>query len=81
VRDAEILEELGEALAALLVRRRQRLEDGQQILLDGEPPEHRGLLGEVGDADAGPAIHRLAGHVDAVELTRCRRRAAAGRRR
>ena len=57
-----------------------RLEDGQDVLLDGQPAEDRRLLRQVADALPGPDVHRVVGDVDAVELDAARvgRRQADG---
>ena len=50
-------------LAVALVQ----LEHGQDVLLDREAAEHRGLLRQVADAGPGPAVHGQAGDVLAVQ--------------
>ena len=45
----------------------ERLQDCQDVLLDGEAAENRGLLRQIADALAGADIHRIVGHVRAVE--------------
>ena len=58
VRDAQLVEQLVEEhrlLAAGQVR--PGLEDGRDVVLDGELAEHRGLLRQVGDAQARAPVH------------------------
>ena len=59
LRDAELVEQLTQALRALrAASRSQRLEDGEDVLLDGELAEDRRLLRQVADAAAGALVHR-----------------------
>src|SRR4029077_1218419 len=53
--------------AAETAQRRNRLENGQDVLLDGQLAEDAGLLGQVAHAEAGAAEHGELGHVLAVE--------------
>src|SRR5712691_2373102 len=46
------------------------LENGADVLLDGEATEDRRFLRQIADAEARPAIHRQIGDVLAVELDR-----------
>ena len=64
---AQFVQERRQPVAALPGRERQRFEDGQQVLLHGEPAEDRGLLRQVADALARPDVHRVVGHVVLVE--------------
>ena len=63
--------ELGEQfLAARAAPRRveiERLEDGHDVLLDGESAEDRRLLRQVSDALAGPRVHGAIGDILAIE--------------
>ena len=43
------------------------LQDGEDVLLDGELAEDAGFLRQVAHAEAGPAVHRQRGDVLAVE--------------
>src|SRR5262249_19102851 len=47
---------------------RHRLEDGEDVLLDGQLAEDAGLLRKVAHAEAGAAIHLQTGDVLAVEV-------------
>ena len=46
---------------------RERLEDREDVLLDRQPAEDRGLLRQVADALARADVHRIVGDVVAVE--------------
>ncbi len=52
---------------ALLPRKRQKLEHGEQVLAGGEPPEDGGLLRQIADAPSRPTVHGIAGDVDPRE--------------
>src|SRR2546429_3210307 len=56
-RQPELGEELTRALSSLAARQLERLEDRQEILLDGELAEDRRLLREVADAHAAALVH------------------------
>ena len=74
-RQAELLDDLFGPVPALGPRQlpaeaaaqRQHFEDGQDVLLDGQLAEDRLFLRQIAHAEAGPAVHRQAGHVLAVE--------------
>ena len=57
-------------LALLLVAVSTHFQHGQDILLDGQAAEDRGLLRQIADAEAGALVHRQGGDVLAVELDR-----------
>src|SRR6266850_7519722 len=63
----ELGEQLPEPRRALLVREVERLEDREQVLLDGELAEHRGLLRQVAHAEPAAFVHRQLGDVLALE--------------
>src|SRR5207245_2310488 len=56
-RQPELGEELTRTLSSLAARQLERLEDRQEILLDGELAEDRRLLREVADAHAAAPVH------------------------
>ena len=60
--EAEFAEQLVEAGGALL-QRAVLLEYNVDVVGNAEPCEHRRFLGEVAHAEAGPGIHRQAGHL------------------
>jgi len=53
-RDAKLLEQRVELQLALLLVGFDRLEHGKNVLLHGQPPEDRGLLGQIADAKPRP---------------------------
>src|SRR5262245_15397513 len=66
-RDAELFEQRPEALAALLRPEVERLQDGEDVLLDGELAEDRCFLRQVADPPARALVHRQLGEVLAIE--------------
>src|SRR5208337_3752098 len=54
---AELAQVLPEPRLPLAPGDADGLEDGHDVLLDGQLAEHRGLLGEVADPAPGPAVH------------------------
>src|SRR6185436_424868 len=55
--EVELGQELAGALPALGRREIKRLEDGEQVLLDGQLPEYRGFLRQITDALAASLVH------------------------
>src|SRR3972149_3256288 len=55
--EVQLGEQLARARAPLGAAEVQRLQDGQQVLLDGELAEDRGLLREVADAHPAALVH------------------------
>src|SRR5205814_3046794 len=53
----ELGEELARTLPSLAARQLKRLEDRQEVLLDGELAEDRRLLRQVADAHAAALVH------------------------
>src|SRR5690625_925701 len=68
MREVKLLQQLLGFLLALLPRQFARLENGQQVVDDAQLAEDRGLLGQVADAVAGPAVQGQGGDVLAVDL-------------
>ena len=62
-RQVQLGEQLAGALPSLRRREVERLEDREDVLLDGEPAEDRGLLRQVADALARAHVHRIVGDV------------------
>ncbi len=58
VRDSEFFEQILRATLAFRQRQPHRLEDRQQILLDGQLPKDRRFLRQVADAALRAQIHR-----------------------
>ena len=69
-RDAELFEQGIELQLALGLVGLDRLEHGENVLLDGEPAKDGGLLRQIADAEPRAAIHRQLGHVAAVDADR-----------
>src|SRR5207302_1540063 len=67
VLDGELVEQALEAVRLLGIAQWQGLENGADVLLDGELAEHGGLLRQVADPHARAAVHRLRRDVPAVE--------------
>ena len=63
----ELGEQLPEPRHPLLMREVERLQDREQVLLDGELAEHRGLLRQVAHAETAALVHRQLGHVLALQ--------------
>ena len=60
----------GDDITGLPMYRRVRLgqfEDGQDVLLDRQPPKDRGFLRQIAEPEDRAAVHRQAGDVVAVE--------------
>jgi hypothetical protein len=68
VREAELGEQIAEAPEAGGAIDVERLEDGEDVVLDAQPAEDRGLLRQVGDSLPRPDVHRIVGDVGAIEL-------------
>src|SRR4030095_14537795 len=65
--EVELSKEHSKPRLPLLLGEVHGLQDGEEILLDGELPEHRGLLGQVAHAHAAARIHGEIGDVLALE--------------
>src|SRR6185437_15426448 len=55
---------------ALMLARLDRLQDGEDVLLDGDAPEDKGLLRQVADTEPRATIHGQLVDVLAVDLDR-----------
>src|SRR5262245_36002501 len=66
-REVELGQELAGAFPALGGREVQRLEDGEQVLLDGQLPEYRRFLWQIADPLAAPLVHRQPGDLLTLE--------------
>ncbi len=75
VADRQLFEHPLEHRRLLRLRQRLPLEDGADVLLDGELPEHRRLLRQVADAVPRTLVHRPPADVAAVEHHPARLRA------
>ena len=64
---AELPEQAVQPLLPLAGVEVDRLEDRQEVLLDRQLPEDRGLLRQVADPLPAPAVHGQVGDVPAVE--------------
>src|SRR4029434_11114533 len=67
VLDAELREQFIAASFALFAIEARRLENGQQVLLDGQLAEDRLLLRQIPHAAARALVHGEGGHVFAAE--------------
>src|SRR6185437_13053598 len=68
--DRELGQERIERRLAHLVHGLDDLENGADVVLDGEAAEDRGLLRQVADAETGAPVHRQIGDVVPVEADR-----------
>lgn len=67
VRESELFEEFVAAFFAGSAGERERFEDGEEILLDGESLEDAGLLGEVAHSQTCSSVHGESGDIASVE--------------
>ena len=65
--ETELVDERVHAGAAVVGVDGERLQNGEEVFLDGEFAEDGGLLRQVGDAEAGALVHGAVGDVFAIE--------------
>ena len=64
----ELVQQLLENLCSLRLRQiPSQLQDGGEVVLRAELPEHAGFLGQIADARPGPHVHGRVGQDLAVE--------------
>src|ERR1043165_8735133 len=72
VRDVQVLQQLHQARLDVGLRQALQLEDRLHVLLHREASKHRGLLRQVGDAQARAPVDRQMRELVAVEVDRAR---------